>query len=61
MTVEYEDEDWICKVDKSSLLSMNGKCNVLNNQKDKSVVKIDVNTSYGSSKVLVDRIEKDEE
>jgi len=61
MTVEYEDEDWVCKVDKSSLSAMNGKCNILNNPQDKSIVKLDVNTKYGSSKVVVNNIEEDDE
>jgi len=61
MTVEYEDEDWICKVDKSSHILMNGKCNVLSTKKEKNVVKLAVNTKYGSSKVVVDRIEEDDE
>jgi len=57
MTVEYEDEDWDCKVDKSSPVFMNGKCKDFSNKKDKSTVKIDMNTKYGSSKVIVDHIE----
>jgi len=61
MTIEYEDVDWVCKVDKSTSLLMNGKCNALKNvEKDKSVVKLDVNTIYGSAKVVVDRVEEDE-
>jgi len=60
MAVEYEDEDWVCKVDKSSNVLMNGKCKVISGTKDKSAVKLDMNTKYGSSKLIVDHIEEDE-
>jgi len=38
---------------------MNGKCQVLNTN-DKNIVKLDMNTKYGSSKMILDHIEDDE-
>jgi len=61
MTVEYEDEVWICNVTKSSHSLINGQCNALVPPKSKNLIKLDINTKYGSSNMIVDHIEEDDE
>jgi len=54
--LEYEDEFWQCAVQKSKNGVMNGKC--LSTLKDKSVIKVDMNTKYGQTTLIADNLEK---
>jgi len=56
--LEYEDEFWQCAVEKSKNGVMDGKC--LSTLKDKSVIKVGMNTKYGQTTLIADNLkEKD--
>jgi len=59
MKIKYKDAAWACNLDNSNHKIMNGKCQVLNTN-DKNLVKLDMNTKYGDSKMVLDHIEDDE-
>jgi len=54
--LEYEDEVWQCNVQKSQNGVMNGKC--LSSLKDKTTIKVGINTKYGQTTLIADNIEK---
>jgi len=59
MIVDYEGDEWVCKVD-SSISLMSGKCTSIEKMSTKSLVNIDINTKYGTSFIVVDYEDDDE-
>jgi len=62
MFVEFEDEEWKCKVDTFSNKTMNGKCSlkVIQKIQEKVNVKLSMNTKYGSSDLFIDHFESED-
>jgi len=64
MLVEYDSDIWDCKSHLEtkygqSMISMKGKCDILKKEKDfNSPVKVDLDTQYGNSILIVDQIEE---
>jgi len=55
MVIEYEDDRWNCHLDKQSTASLNGNCSPKKPTKIKgSSAKIDINTKFGLSNLIVD-------
>jgi len=66
MMIEYEDEDWTCKVEKNaSPVLMHGNCTVKNiktlSENQKTSVKVNMNTKYGTADLAVDHFVEDED
>lgn len=54
--IEYEDVQWVCKLEKSSFTLMNGKCDLKQPQKGRPLVKADMNTKYGDSNLVIEKL-----
>jgi len=55
MKVKYEEDDWNCKLDKTSISSMTGVCHPPANTTSKGAVKVGMNTKYGKASLIVDK------
>jgi hypothetical protein len=60
LAVEYEDDDWVCKLESSTHL-MSGRCTSIEKLATKSLVTIDMNTKYGTSFIVVNHEEEDDD
>jgi len=59
LKVIYDDESWVCKIDKS-IIHKNGKCNTLKagTHDELSKLKLGMNTKYGKTKLVIKEEQK---
>jgi len=58
MVVDYENENWECKVHNSTMSILNGKCSTLEKSDSNSRSEITIKSTYGTSNLIID--EEDE-